>query len=233
MKTNILKISFCFFCLLIIPATSRAAVTITHNIGATDTRQKLSHSGQSVMLLPAGGITEQLRSEVLSQTAPDAKGTVAHDIQVVGNGITAAVAALIGFLCITLVRDRKVWAALAYMIVIHPVIVEARQLDHLVRTVRLDNHIAFTVGLSSLHNSGLPASTSGRNQSWLHPSAVLHRSAVDDSGHIQIQILSAIINHRLYPEDTVPLYFEPVHTFGVSEPLFTTNILSRPPPAVG
>jgi hypothetical protein len=58
---------------------------------------------------------------------------------------------LVGFLCISLVRDRRVWVAVTYMLVIHPVIAEARNLDHLARHVHFEHYAAKAVEVTSWH----------------------------------------------------------------------------------
>jgi len=158
---------------------------------------------------------------------------IAHSSTTRSGPATAAVA-LIGFLVVSLVRDRKTWAAIAYLIVIHPVVAEAHNLDRLVRHVRLESfekYVITAVDLSPCHKYAQTEVKQHYGRSWLNHTAVFYRSTTHESE--QFQVIQFTTKTDLSLEATPQVQFRAQNVPLFKGRLFTPNIFSRPPPASG
>ena len=143
------------------------------------------------------------------------------------NNPAASATILVGFLCVSMVRDRRVWAAL-FCLVINPVAVEARRVESMVRNIGVEVNTVDEAGNYALNNN-TQLDNKPQHRFHLKDAVRISCSVIEKARpHQSIQGMACINSPGRSYIRRIRTKADEIHV--IPQSLRTPDILSRPPP---
>lgn len=217
--------------LLTFSAQSNAAFTMMmdRNIGTPQkTQMPPSGSGTLFTLEQGDGAAIRLAGNFFNEPA-DAVALQGGSYFTPGrNSPVASATILVGFLCVSMVRDRRVWAAL-FCLAINPVVVEARRVESMVRNIGVEMNTVDEAVNYGLHNNTIKLDNKLQHRFYLKNAVRISGSVFEKAQPQQsIQGMACINSLRRSYIRRIRIKADEIHVIPLF--LFTPDSLSRPPP---